>query len=328
MATPFDSFTGAYTAGIGNALNLINLIKQRNKFDMDSMVAPYETQAAIAKNQAYLQQLPQEMSLANLKRSVEGMQANDALQNFGSDQQLKRDTARLAYDQARAKPSVKGVFNADLGGFVYEPTAQNPNGMFIPVGGAKKAVKSPMSASLQKELIDADEGVQAGNSVVNTIDSALKINDKALSGFGAGARAAIADKLPDWMVPDAIASKDEALATIGLDNMTTGQALESLKQIFGGMPTEGERKILLDMQASVDKSPAARKMIFERAKQAAENRMSFNKAKADAIRGGTYLNEGVQVPQGGLTVGAVQDGYVYLGGDPSSPNSWKKSGAK
>lgn len=146
----------------------------------------------------------------------------------------------------------------------------------------------PMSVTLQKELIESDDAVQANSSVKATLESALKLNDKAYSGYGAKTRAVARSNVPF--------ESEAANATIDLDNMMTGQALESLKAVFGGMPTEGERKILLDMQASVDKTPAQRKSIIDRAITAADRRAKMASAKAKAIRSGTYLTEGAEMP--------------------------------
>lgn len=142
-----------------------------------------------------------------------------------------------------------------------------------------------MPAAAQKELFEADDTVQAGNAVIRTLNDALKLNDKAYSGYAAKGRAVLRSNLPG--------ESDAADATINLDNMMTGQALESLKLVFGGMPTEGERKILLEMQASADKTPGQRKSIIDRAIKAAEIRVKFNAKKAEALRKGTYLTEGM-----------------------------------
>jgi hypothetical protein len=142
---------------------------------------------------------------------------------------------------------------------------------------------------LQKELLESDDTVTSSKSVIGLLNQALTLNDAAYSGYGAKGRAVVRSNLPG--------ESPEANATIDLDNIMTSQALESLKAIFGGMPTEGERKILLDMQASADKTPAQRKSIIDRAVKAAENRSTFSNQKAKAIRGGTYLTEGFGVPE-------------------------------
>lgn len=143
----------------------------------------------------------------------------------------------------------------------------------------------PMSVTLQKELLESDDGVQSSKAVVDILNEALKINKTAYSGYGAKGRAILASNLPG--------ATPGADATINLDNMMTGQALESLKTVFGGMPTEGERKILLDMQASADKTPVQREAIMTRAISAAQRRGEYAKQKAKSIRSGAYLSEGM-----------------------------------
>jgi ketosteroid isomerase-like protein len=89
--------------------------------------------------------------------------------------------------------------------------------------------------------------------------------------------------LPEALRPKAVD------ATVDLDNLITGSALPQLKAIFGGMPTEGERKVLLELQGSSSKTPAQRQAIFERAIQAANNRIKFNTQKAQQLRSGQYF---------------------------------------
>jgi len=155
----------------------------------------------------------------------------------------------------------------------------------------KPKATGPMSVTLQKELIESDDAVATNKSVKATLEAALSLNDKAYSGAGAKTRAVIRSNVPGF------GDSEAANATIDIDNMMTGQALESLKAVFGGMPTEGERKILLDMQASADKTPAQRKSIINRAIAAADRRATMAQAKAKAIREGTYLTEGAKVPE-------------------------------
>lgn len=150
----------------------------------------------------------------------------------------------------------------------------------------QKAAAKPLSATMQKELFEADDIAQSSKNVIGMLNGALKLNDTAYSGFGATERAKIRGQLPG--------DTSSANATIDLDNIMTGQALESLKAVFGGMPTEGERKILLDMQASADKTPAQRKSIIERSIAAAERRLKFNEAKAKSLRDGSYNTAGPQ----------------------------------
>lgn len=140
-----------------------------------------------------------------------------------------------------------------------------------------------LSPTSQKELFEADETIQSSANVVSLLKQGLELNDKAFFGPLAKTRAKMMSLSPG--------DTPSADATINLDNLMTGQALESLKAVFGGMPTEGERKILLDMQASVDKTPTQRKDILDRAIELANRRMEFNKSKAESIRKGKYFKQ-------------------------------------
>lgn len=161
----------------------------------------------------------------------------------------------------------------------------NPDGSVTAPTG--KPIK--LSSTAEKELFEADDLVQSGKNVVSMLQSALDINDKAYSGFGAKQRAVVRSNMPG--------KSEGADATIDLDNLMTGQALESLKATFGAAPTEGERKILMDMQASAEKTPDQRRAILLRAMTAAEKRIAFNEAKAQSLRSGTYQTQGPAAPQ-------------------------------
>jgi hypothetical protein len=164
--------------------------------------------------------------------------------------------------------------------------------------------KTPLSASAQKELFEADETAKASENAIGMLTEALDLNKKSYSGIGAKPLAVVRSNLPGF------GESDEANATINLDNLMTGQALESLKATFGGMPTEGERKILLDIQASADKTPKQREDIIKRAIKMAERRMKFNKSKADALRKGTYFTEGINEQAAPQEAGVIDFGSL------------------
>ena len=165
------------------------------------------------------------------------------------------------------------------------------NGQAIPIVGPDgKPVAAPkkgaagLSATAQKELFEADDAVQNGMGAIGSLQKALELNKDAYSGVGAATRATIRSNLPG--------SSKAADATIAMENIIKDQALTSMKSIFGGNPTEGERAILLDLQASASKTPKQREEILNRAMQAAQRRTEFNKQKAESLRGGTYMSEG------------------------------------
>lgn len=227
--------------------------------------------------------------------------------------------ARMAADAAAGRSQSASQFNQRLA-YDRDKDAKTAAG-----GGGGKV--GPMSVTLQKELLESDDAVQSSAAVISALQKGLEINKQAYSGYLAKPRATLRSNLPG--------QSPGADATINLDNMMTGQALESLKVTFGAAPTEGERKILMEMQASADKTPQQREDIMNRAIAAAKRRGEFAARKADSIRSGKYLTDGVApaapsapapmpAPAGRPAVGAVQDGYRFKGGDPSKQSSWEK----
>lgn len=166
----------------------------------------------------------------------------------------------------------------------------NPDGTqsYVPGGPNDPATRSsvvPMNSTIQKELFEADDAIKAGSEVISGLDRALQLNDTAYDGPFADQRSAAS----------ALFGDQGGIATQELKNVVTAQALESLKAVFGGMPTEGERKILLEIQGSVDQPKPVREAIYTRARAAAERRIAENQAKADALRSGQYFDSGYAV---------------------------------
>lgn len=154
-----------------------------------------------------------------------------------------------------------------------------------------KGRDAPLTATDKKAILDADEMVLANQTTVDMLNSVIaepqgpgtSLNDRAGYGWNAGSQAWLARNDPTGLFDDA---KGEA--TTELENVVLGQALSNLKAIFGAAPTEGERKILVDLQASVDKTPQERRIIIQRAIDLANKRLSFNQDRANSLRGGDY----------------------------------------
>lgn len=163
---------------------------------------------------------------------------------------------------------------------------------YVLTGKLPREDQQSLTATDKKAILEADDMVGTNRSAIQAIDEALRLNPKANAGWGAGARASAGANLPDLLVPDFISSPESSQATIDFDNAIIGQALTSLKAIFGGNPTEGERKILLDLQGSSGKPMAVREEILQRARRAAVSRLSLNEQRASELRGGTFYKPG------------------------------------
>lgn len=164
---------------------------------------------------------------------------------------------------------------------------------FILTGKMPREDMGPLTATDKKAILEADEGVLSARTAIDALKSAKGLSPRALGGWGASGRAAVANNLPDWMVPDPLASPQQGESTAELENVVTSQALAQLKSIFGAAPTEGERKILMEIQGSIGQPDNVRQKIYDRGIAMAEKRLAFNEQRARELRGGDfYRNEG------------------------------------
>jgi len=173
-----------------------------------------------------------------------------------------------------------------------------------------------LSAQEQKELFEAEDIVNASKSVLLNLSKAKELNNKAYSGFAAGARRTIARNIPG------VGESEGVTATTEIENLVLSNGLDQLKAIFGGAPTEGERKILLDIQGSINMSPNERAKIWDRAMQAAARRMKTSQEKMDKIRKGAYGKITPEEKANGGLMGYADGGPVHManGGEMSMAN--------
>jgi hypothetical protein len=158
---------------------------------------------------------------------------------------------------------------------------------FVLTGKMPREDAQPLSATDKKAIMEADDQVLAGQTAIDGLNKALELSPKAYDGFGASERGALTGTF----------GNEAGQATTEMQNVVTSNALASLRSIFGGNPTEGERQILLEIQGSANQPRAVREKIFERAKSLAERRLEYNKQRANSLRGGDYYKNGGQAPQ-------------------------------
>lgn len=203
------------------------------------------------------------------------------------------------YQFAQANPGYADFLNppsaagGDLPSSVLEyeyAKAQGYTGSLLDFQKAKSSAgRAQMNPTTQKELFEAEDAAKAGDYVLSALDEAISLNDTAYDG-------PFADVRGDTT---ALVGDESGVATARMKNVTTELALSQLKTIFGSMPTEGERKILLELQGSVNQAKPVRAAILKRARQMAERRIADAKAKADALRSGAYFEEGYGQPAAG-----------------------------
>lgn len=165
----------------------------------------------------------------------------------------------------------------------YKPLGPDGRTEYIPGGPKDPSRPKDLTEGDKTAIREADNAVLAGQNSISSIRQLQALNDKAYSGAFANLGATIARNDPFGLL-----DKDRGAATTMYNTETLNGVLANLKSTFGGSPTEGERKVMEEVQASVDKSPAERKIILERALDVAQAKHSFNTQQQKGIRGGNY----------------------------------------
>ncbi len=163
--------------------------------------------------------------------------------------------------------------------------------------GGQAPTGAPLDNTSRTQILESDNAIQSGANAVQSLNQALQLSGQAFSGMGAGTLGTIAGNF----------GSTRGQATQQFSQLMTSQALEALKATFGAAPTEGERKILLDVQGAASQPQAVRDEIIRRAIQAAQQRIRFHTERANALRGGTYFVPGYN-PNNAAPGGAAQTG--------------------
>jgi hypothetical protein len=156
-----------------------------------------------------------------------------------------------------------------------------------------------MSATEKKMVQEADETILSARETIGALEKAKVLSPKAYGFPLAGAVGTVTGLLGD----------ESGTATTELDSVVQETVLTNLKAIFGGNPTEGERKILSDVAGASSKPDKIRQGIYDRAISRARHKLELAEKQANEIRGGDYFK-----PGGGGS--AKPDGAK-----PSTPNT-------
>lgn len=137
---------------------------------------------------------------------------------------------------------------------------------------------SPPELKMKEETEDA---LSSTRNVAKTLAEAYKLNENSFGNSAA--------EIAQRKALELAGSKNEKLLnTRLLENMVSQQAVESLKTAFGGNPTEGERKILLDLQGVASKTKEERAAIMKRAYRMAKSKEERFAKRLKEISTGSY----------------------------------------
>jgi hypothetical protein len=170
---------------------------------------------------------------------------------------------------------------------------------FVLTGKMPREDAQPLSATDKKAIMEADEGVLAAQTAIQSLQRARELS----AGASSLPLPNVVNRARAWF------GNEAASNTVQMDNEITTNALSQLKSIFGGAPTEGERKLLLDIQGSSSLPHADRVKIFERAERLAQTRLKLNQDRSNELRGGTFYK-----PQGPAAPAAKPGEPVTING--------------
>lgn len=172
-------------------------------------------------------------------------------------------------------------YKAKTGAAVAQQNANTAATKAQQVIGANGQPVRKLNTTEQRKLFEIQDQQNADKSVIQVLDKMMKLTDETYSGFAATGRA-------KGMSGVGLAG-EKANNTVLYDNLATSQALAQLKATFGAAPTEGERKILMDIQASASKTPMQKKQIIAQAFRAVQARQAYREKLANGIRTGQYM---------------------------------------
>lgn len=247
---------------------------------------PVSPVAALPLGAAESVAAPAPGQLPNANAALTGLQARLPPETYARAMAAaKAGNRQEALDIILGKDKIKDTFDLEEGKTRYQQVRQ-PDGSYkaVPI----VAAPPKQDATTKKAIDEADDFVAQTQTAIGALKEAQRLNKLAYEGFTAEGRAAAMNNVP------LLRGTENSSATTQLKNVITNQALQSLRATFGGNPTEGERKILLDVAGSVNMNAKDREDIYNRAMVMAEQRLAINQQKADALREGKYYSPGGQ----------------------------------
>jgi hypothetical protein len=198
------------------------------------------------------------------------------------DPRRKLYEARITKETTPSAGALIQVYNPQTGQLQFATPEQ------IAAGGLQPPKAQPqLNATQQKEVFDTQDVITSSEAARSALERAKELmagtyGAKPYSGAGAETATEL-NRYPGagWFVND-----ERAAATTEYNTLVKEQALSTMKAIFGGNPTEGERQVLLQMQALANYTPQEQSRIIDNAIRAIDTRITKSQAKLQYIEGG------------------------------------------
>lgn len=197
------------------------------------------------------------------KFSLDDKNANEKLKLAYYQEDLKNKKAKLETHGGKVYqvyPDGTAVEARDINGKPIQPSIKN-------------------DSTTRKAVAEQQAAIDSGQELLRVLKKAKTLSEQGLFyGAGANARANAAQ---------VVGGTEKSKRTLEYNTLITNSALQSMKSIFGGNPTEGERAILLKIQASSDYPRDVREKLLNEAIAAANNRIKSNQNQIKTLQGGS-----------------------------------------
>lgn len=233
------------------------------------------------------------------KASMYGSDRSAEASMYGADQATSRS---IAENQSRERVAQAEMYykqqQAEIERNLFKPTSANgkmwlvnANGEFKPMldGNGNQMLdtdymKSSQSSANRKDIAEIQGQNDQINQTISVLQKAKNLSEKGIyDGYVANGRADFMGNF--W------GGTEESKRTQEYNNLITGSALQSMKAIFGGNPTEGERAILLKIQASVEYPADVRHRILEEGIRMAQEKLKSNQRQIAIMQGSPIQNQ-------------------------------------
>lgn len=250
-----------------------------------------------------------------------------------------RDSARLYFETGMGGGGQAGSPRAPVG----SQGGQLGSGMFGLAPKTQQDIAKSQKEALNKYGVDyknnLDQTVGVGNDLMMRVAESQDALKSFAPGMGAEARLNVARAAQALNMPDDLVvriNNGDVSAKQEFMKLSAQQAMESLKQSMGGSGriTQAEFKVFQANNPNIELDPKAIEKIYAFTQRAHTRNLAEQQAMGEHIAKGGDISQwpaiwskqtagGIQ-PQGAPKIGSMQDGFAYIGGDPSKPASWKR----
>ena len=143
----------------------------------------------------------------------------------------------------------------------------------------------PMNASMLKLKRETENNILDLQNTQAVLGRALDLAPKAYTGVGAGTRAYLGSRLPDYMVPDSVADPKTSADTTEFGNIMSMEAIQSMSNSLKGATTDFELKKFENILSDPSTPAEIKKATINRMLKLADSKLALEQQRLDEFGG-------------------------------------------